>query len=201
MAKLTKESVVAEALDLLDEVGLDDVTTRRLADRLGVKQPSLYWHFQNKEELLHAMAAAAMAPHANAPLPVVGEDWREWFLENYRSFRRTLLAHRDGARLHAGSTPTETDFGRAVRKLEFLIDSGVSRQDAQAALLASSHFTVGFVLEEQAASDTEEPQDESPGPQPPDADTAFDAGLGLLLDGLAHRAPRSADSSSRRPSG
>ncbi|MFJ3588946.1 TetR family transcriptional regulator, partial [Streptomyces sp. NPDC090133] len=79
---------------------------RRLAKRLGVEQPSLYYHFKTRKDLLAAMAGAAMAPHAHAPLPKPEDDWRGWFLDNSRSFRRTLLMRRDGARLHAGSTPT-----------------------------------------------------------------------------------------------
>ena len=49
--KMNRESVVGAALDLLDEVGLDAVSTRRLAKRLGVEQRSLYYHFRNKKEL------------------------------------------------------------------------------------------------------------------------------------------------------
>ncbi|MFE2442743.1 TetR family transcriptional regulator, partial [Streptomyces sp. NPDC059426] len=88
---MNRETVIAEALGLLDEVGLDAVSTRRLAKRLGVEQPSLYWYFRTKRELLAAMAEAAMAPHATAPLPTPDDDWRAWFLDNTRSFRRTLL--------------------------------------------------------------------------------------------------------------
>jgi TetR/AcrR family tetracycline transcriptional repressor len=86
---VNRETVVAEALDLLDEVGLDAVSTRALAKRLGVEQPSLYWHFRKTEDLLSAMAQSAMAPHVTAPLPTADGDWHEWFLENSRSFRRT----------------------------------------------------------------------------------------------------------------
>jgi TetR/AcrR family tetracycline transcriptional repressor len=43
-------------LDVLDEVGIDGLTVRLLAGRLGVKSPALYWHLRNKQELLDAMA-------------------------------------------------------------------------------------------------------------------------------------------------
>ena len=180
MAKLSRETVVTEALDLLDEVGLDAVSTRQLATRLGVEQPSLYWHFRKKDDLLGAMAAAAMAPHATAPLPRPPEDWREWFGENYRSFRRTLLLRRDGARLHAGSVPGESDLARALQKLEFLVASGVPEADARMAMLAAGRYTVGSVLEEQA--------DDTAGHF--DQEAAFEAGLALIVDGLARRTER-----------
>lgn len=187
MTKTNRESVIAEALDLLDEVGLDAVTTRQLAKRLGVEQPSLYYHFRTKKALLGAMAEAAMAPHATAPLPTPGDDWRDWFRENTHSFRRTLLMRRDGARLHAGSTPT-ADLDRIARKMDFLVASGVPEQDAQMAMLAASRFTVGSVLEEQAAADPGGTAHQQADVPPIDHESAFDAGLALILDGLAHRA-------------
>lgn len=146
---MNREVVIAEALGLLDEVGLDAVSTRRLAKRLNVEQPSLYWHFHTKKDLLAAMAEAAMTPHASAPLPTPEDDWRDWFLDNTRSFRRTLLMRRDGARLHAGSTPAG-DLDRIRRKMDFLVASGVPEREAQMGMLAASRFTVGSVLEEQA---------------------------------------------------
>ncbi|MYS85534.1 TetR/AcrR family transcriptional regulator C-terminal domain-containing protein [Embleya scabrispora] len=183
---MNRETVVGEALDLLDEVGLDAVSTRRLAKRLGVEQPSLYYHFRNKKELLGAMAEAAMTPHATAPLPEPADDWREWFLENTRGFRRTLLMRRDGARLHAGSNPGAADLGRIAHKMAFLCASGVPERDAQMAMLAAGRFTVGCVLEEQADAGPGADADHPVLP-PIDHESAFEAGLALILDGLANR--------------
>ncbi|WP_436535594.1 TetR/AcrR family transcriptional regulator C-terminal domain-containing protein [Actinoplanes sp. HUAS TT8] len=187
MTKIRRETVVSEALDLLDEVGLDAVSTRQLAKRLGVEQPSLYWHFRTKKDLLAAMAQAAMDPHADAPLPVAGDSWPDWFRENTRDFRRTLLMRRDGARLHAGSSPAG-DLDRILRKMEFLTASGVPEHDAQMAMLAASRYTVGSVLEEQA--DVGGGADLPPGVPKIDHESAFEAGLALILDGLAHRSRR-----------
>ena len=186
--KLDHATVVAEALDLLDDVGLSAVSTRALARRLGIEQPSLYWHFRKKDDLLAAMAEAAMAPHARAPLPTPEDDWREWFLENTRSFRRTLLLRRDGARLHAGSSPGGADRGRIGHKMAFLLASGVPERPGRRAMLAASRFTVGSVLEEQAEpapADGADGAAEVPGM---DHASAFEAGLGLILSGLQQQA-------------
>jgi AcrR family transcriptional regulator len=183
VAKLERTTVIAEALDLMDEVGLDAVSTRKLANRLNVEQPSLYWHFRNKGELLAAMAGAAMAPHAAKPLPTPTDDWRAWFLENNRSFRRTLLLRRDGARLHAGFVPS-ADLDRLRRKMEFLITSGLPERDAQMAMLTSSRFTVGSVLEEQADPVTDDPDADFP---LLDHESVFEAGMALIIDGVALR--------------
>ncbi|HGV0115870.1 TPA: TetR family transcriptional regulator, partial [Citrobacter freundii] len=51
MIKLQPNTVIRVALDLLNEVGVEALTTRKLAKRLGVQQPALYWHFRNKRAL------------------------------------------------------------------------------------------------------------------------------------------------------
>ena len=188
MVRLNRATVVAEALDLLDEVGLDQLSTRALAQRLGIKQPSLYSHFKNKDELMSAMAEAAMAPHARFPLPKPSDDWREWFRGNTQSFRRTLLLRRDGARLHAGSRPAGVGLERTKAKVDFLVGAGLPRHAAEMAMLAASRFTVGSVLEQQADQQAQaSPTDGRPSAemQEIDHDQAFQAGLDLIIQGLA----------------
>ena len=60
MNKLQREAVIRTALELLNDVGMEGLTTRRLAERLGVQQPALYWHFKNKRALLDALAEAML---------------------------------------------------------------------------------------------------------------------------------------------
>jgi len=127
-----------------------------------------------------------MTPHATAPLPEPADDWRDWFLENTRSFRRTLLMRRDGARLHAGSSPEVADLARIAHKMAFLLASGVPERDAQMAMLAAGRFTVGCVLEEQADAGLGDGADHSVLPLI-DHESAFEAGLALIVDGLENR--------------
>src|ERR1700749_4776293 len=103
--RLNRDDVLYAALALLNEVGIDALSTRKLAERLGVQSPTLYWHFKSKGALLDVMSAAVMA-HSRAPsVPRPGEPWQDWLHADGRSFRKALLAHRDGARLHAGTRP------------------------------------------------------------------------------------------------
>src|SRR6266852_5169839 len=94
--KLDRAQVVRAALALLDEVGLDDLTMRRLADRLGIKAASLYRHVRDKDELL-----ALLADEISGEVPMVESrgSWKDQLVEMGRNTRRGLLAHRDGARL------------------------------------------------------------------------------------------------------
>jgi len=73
---MDRETIVAAALALLDEVGLDGLTTRRLAAELDVKSPALYWHFRNKQELVDEMARAIQTSgHLRAPASRGATGW------------------------------------------------------------------------------------------------------------------------------
>lgn len=63
MARLNRESVIDAALELLNETGIDGLTTRKLAQKLGIEQPTLYWHVKNKRALLDALAVEILARH------------------------------------------------------------------------------------------------------------------------------------------
>ena len=93
---------------------------------------------------------------------------------------------RDGARLHAGSSPEAADLDRIAHKMAFLLASGVPERDAQMAMLAAGRFTVGCVLEEQADAGPGIGADHPVVP-PIDHESAFEAGLDLILNGLANR--------------
>src|ERR671930_1356930 len=71
---VTREQVVREALALLDAVGFDGLTMRRLAERLGVQAASLYNHIRDKHELL-ALLADTICGEVRAPDP--HRPWRE----------------------------------------------------------------------------------------------------------------------------
>lgn len=200
MARLTRTSVIDAALDLLSSEGLDAVTTRRLAQRLGVESPALYWHFKDKPSLLHEMAMTVMNRHHTSP-PPDHDDWLGWFADNARSFRRALLVSRDGARLHAGTIPDLEGRTRVAPKVAYLVRHGLTEAQAGMALYAASQYTLGCVLEEQARH----PHDEfhtakfetGPGSEEVLAlgthlqgnvaqwsEAAFEFGLQLLVDGL-----------------
>src|SRR5574344_2345422 len=157
MNKLQREAVIRTALELLNDVGMEGLTTRRLAERLGVQQPALYWHFKNKRALLDALAEAMLTINHTHSTPRDDDDWRSFLKGNACSFRRALLAYRDGARIHAGTRPAAPQMEKADAQLRFLCDAGFSAGDATYALMAISYFTVGAVLEQQASeADAEE---------------------------------------------
>lgn len=200
--------IVRAALELLDEVGLDKLSTRRLAERLGVQSPALYWHFRDKPELLDLMAQELLRPAMpQAAVPLDGDlraAWREQALVMARERRRLLLSRRDGARLIAGTRPGPDAADAAEAGLTELVRAGMDPATALHSLIAISHFVTGFVLEEQAAATREVVvRNDSPGTEhpllfaalatggPPESDRAFEYGVQALIDGLARQVPGS----------
>ena len=149
---LTRESIIAAALSLLDEVGYEGLTTRRLAQELSVRSPALYWHFRSKRELSDALALAMVSPH-DWPGPDTAElGPPEWLAARAHAFREALLAHRDGAVIHAGTSPNAELLPGLDEQIAALVAYGFSPEGALSTLQAVSRYTVGWVLEEQAAA-------------------------------------------------
>ena len=181
--RLERPMVVRAALELLNEAGLDGLTTRRLADALGVQGPALYWHFKNKQELIDEMSRALLSESYGPLRP--GQDWADWLIEGARRLRRSMLAYRDSARLIAGYRPTGPH-GRMEPEAFFgpLREAGFAWPDAAWAAITTAQFTFGFTMDEQAAAD----RDPSPEKRL-DPDQGFEFGIQTIITGLkAHLA-------------
>lgn len=148
---LDRQRIVTEAVALLDEGGLEGVTLRKLAARLGVQQPTLYWHFSNKAALITAIAEAILAegfPELTPPRP--DEPWQDWLIELAQRLRRALLAHPDGARIVSLSQLSLKMAAISELAMSSLVAHGVPLRRARMIVLTMQHHTVGYVLEEQA---------------------------------------------------
>lgn len=149
--KLDTSAIVAEALLLVDERGLDGLTMRALAQRLGVQASALYWHVGSREELVTAMAATFYQKALQAT-PASG-DWREWLFAFASVFRRSLLEHRDSARLCALARPdpdsTDADNARLSAPLEAM---GLTRRHALTCIASVIALSLGWAVYEQSST-------------------------------------------------
>lgn len=192
-ARLTRQTMIDAALRLLDEVGLDGLTVRRLAAEFGVQSPALYWHIRTKQDLLDGMADAIVQAAGMGP-PKPGEHWQEWLARRARAYRASLLAHRDGARVVAGATALSPETVRMFEaELAAMTGCGFTPVLAVRTISTLTHYITGFVLQEQAARPTGRPVEEPAptlmaalraGGSPLGAD-AFEHGLRAIINGTA----------------
>jgi TetR/AcrR family tetracycline transcriptional repressor len=150
--KVNREIVVQTGLKLLHEVGLEQLTLRRLAKELKIQAPTLYWHFKSKEALMDAVATLVLAEGAPGLVPSKSaSDWKTWVKAFGIGLRQTLLKYRDGARVVAGSRLTDTVFMETTELIgDRLVEAGFSVRKAVVLLSTVYTFTVSFVIEEQA---------------------------------------------------
>ena len=99
-ARAREAIVVARAI--LEEEGLDGLTMRALAARLGIKAPSLYAHFRDKRDIENALIAEGLLEQAEAqeaatddedPIFTLWMGYRRWCVANPALHR--LIASRD----------------------------------------------------------------------------------------------------------
>ena len=150
MKGLSREVLIETGLRLLDEVGLDGLTVRRLASELGVQSPALYWHIRTKQELLDGMADAIIQGAGMGP-PRAGESWPEWLRRRARGYRRSLLAHRDGARVVASARRMPGAIGEFEGELSAMVALGFTPVLALRTITALGNYLNGYVLQEQAS--------------------------------------------------
>jgi TetR/AcrR family tetracycline transcriptional repressor len=146
---LRRADVVAAALDLLDEEGLDGLTMRRLGASLNVQGGALYRHFPSKEALLDAMAEQLMSG-VSGPLPA-HLPWIEQLAALAGRVHEALLSRRDGARVVAGTyVAAPNTMGAGARAIEVLCDVGFPPDEAGWITFACFYYVLGHTIEEQA---------------------------------------------------
>jgi TetR/AcrR family tetracycline transcriptional repressor len=151
---LRREAFVSEAIKLLDESGLNDFSARKVAIRLDVQAPAVYWHFKNREALVDAMAEAILQERFSNFTPRVSDEpWQEWLAKTMRELRRAMLAHTDGARVVAGAhLYSAATLGKISDiSMQSLCEAGIDLLDARQIVMTAMHYTFGQTIEEQSS--------------------------------------------------
>jgi len=103
---LTRERILRTAVEIADAGGVDSISMRRIAERLGVVPMALYKHVAGKDELLDGMIDVVVSEVDPA---VEGVDWKTAMRDRILSARRVLLRHRWASRvIEARGEPTPT---------------------------------------------------------------------------------------------
>jgi len=161
--KINRDMAAQAALKLLNQIGLEQLTLRRLGSELNVQATAIYWHFKSKQELLNEMATIVMVENAAKLLPRKrSSDWKVWAFTYGEGLRKTLLAYRDGARMVSGTRWTSTDPLKPTERIAAqMVAAGFSLRAAVVLLSTIYNYTLSFVMEEQAVFPT--PGERSPG--------------------------------------
>lgn len=118
-----RRSLIEEGLRLIAEVGIEAVSLRQLAERVGVSTPALYHHFRSKDALLGALGEAAIAEFEAAMADAMlaanrdGDDALTHYVLSYVRFARASPARYEllfGRRIW--SSPAAHEFQKRARQ-------------------------------------------------------------------------------------
>lgn len=196
---------MAEALMLLNEVGYNGLTLRKLADRLHVKAAALYWHFENKQDLIDSMATT-MLLHSFEQTRPPSQNWRDLLDWVAHTNYQTLTSHRDGVQILVHANMSQTSMMDGLEALvRGLTEQGFSGEHAMASFFSIIRYTIGCVFEEQADPRKTDPRAERVHPVQRDPERypymnkaiapiiskrrenpqfMFELGLNIILDGI-----------------
>jgi TetR/AcrR family tetracycline transcriptional repressor len=151
--------ITSAALDVLDDVGLDKLSMRLVAERLGVQVGGLYYYVASRAALLRAVADelcdralsefAAAAPAPASPAPPA--TWAAAALDLCCCVRAVLNRHRDSARVLAAS-PLNGSLSALtlMDRLIAILEAGIAADLASLAADTLMAYVTGFVLQEQS---------------------------------------------------
>jgi TetR/AcrR family transcriptional regulator, tetracycline repressor protein len=172
--------IVDAAWALVEQDGVDALTTRTLATALGVKSPALYWHVPSMTAL-HSLMVERMLTESIRN-PARGEAWQHWLHDVGVAQRCNFLSHRDSGRIIAIAPPTEVTRNQVMPMLMApLVEAGFAPEDAVAAAGTFASFLLGWVIYEQSAEASTYIASMV------DLATAFEFGLTALIGGLDQR--------------
>jgi AcrR family transcriptional regulator len=198
------------ALKLVDEVGVQALTLRMLADALDSGTATLYRHFAGKDELLAHVADRVLG---EVPVPTEvpdGLSWREAVERGADAFYRTVRRHPNVLPLLVAQVPVGPHgLVNRERTLSLLLSYGFPVELAARALTAIGHYVIGFAIQQHGPG-APRPEDEvllrdyyrslDPATYPATTAAAADLtgvqleeefrfGLGLVFDGLEKARP------------
>ncbi|MBE1205866.1 TetR/AcrR family transcriptional regulator [Aminobacter carboxidus] len=200
---LSLERIVVTAVELLDAQGIDGLTMRRLAERLGSGVMSLYWHVDNKEDVFD-LALDKVLEYRGAPEATEPQEWRAEVIHVLEDWRTSMLRHPWSASLLPRRALGPNILGRLELLSRTLSEAGVADADLNVAIWSLWNHVMGSTITrasfELSDDDKAAAQQRLTGLSEryptiersrllldSDWDGTFRQGLDFLLDGLAPR--------------
>jgi AcrR family transcriptional regulator len=143
---LSRDRVLKAAIGLADVGGIEALSMRKLAQKLGVEAMSLYNHVANKDEIVDGMLELVAQ---EIELPADGADWKAAVRSSAVSAHEAFRRHRWAAGLwmtRGGVSPTRLRYGDSV--LRTFREAGFSEDLTYHAFHTFQAHVVGYTMQE-----------------------------------------------------
>jgi AcrR family transcriptional regulator len=153
---LTKEKIVAAAIEQIDRNGVMGFSLRDVARSLGVYPAAVYWHVATRDDLLASVVETTMADVA----PETGKvPWQDWFRDLFSRCREVMRRHPNVAQLVGGQLVANASLSPRMidRILSVLIAAGCHESRIVEMYNVVIATMVGFSTLEFASMPTDDP--------------------------------------------
>ena len=188
-APLSRERIATAALKLIDENGLEELSTRRLGAALGCEAMAIYNHFASKDAVLDAVVDSLFP---EIIIPASGHGWEARVLGFASSYR--ALAHKHPKAFPLLATRRVRARARDVieRIRAALLEEGFAPKAAAEIFRVVANYCNGSILDELSGAFPAACPEDHPSIAkvqehlaPEHYDAMFDKGLRLLLAGFS----------------
>ena len=125
--QISEDKILEASWELLGEEGIEKFSLRRLATRLDIQAPSLYWYFKSKQDLYQRLA--------NQVSKIILEefysdgDWKQQMTELAAVIRRVLRRYPCSTQMMMMTLPNEPDIIRFTNRMLLCVESTPLEQD------------------------------------------------------------------------
>ncbi|MFS0838684.1 TetR/AcrR family transcriptional regulator [Paenibacillus sp. 1P03SA] len=144
--QISEVKILEASWEILAEEGIEKFSMRRLADRLGIQAPSLYWYFKNKQNLYQRLA--------NHVSKMILEEfhsdgnWKEQLTELAVTVRNVLSRYPCSTQLMMMTLPHEPDIIRFTNRMLLCVESTPLEQEQKMQVVTTLvNYVFYFVLD------------------------------------------------------
>ncbi|MEK4460190.1 TetR/AcrR family transcriptional regulator [Paenibacillus sp. FSL R10-2748] len=145
--QISEDKILEISWELLGEEGIEKFSMRRLADRLGIQAPSLYWYFKSKQNLYQRLTNQVSKTileefHSEG-------DWKEQLTGLAVTMRSVLYRYPCSTQLMMMTLPHEPDIIRFTNRMLLCVESAPLEQEQKLQVVTTLvNYVSYFVLDD-----------------------------------------------------
>lgn len=144
--QITEDKILEASWALLGEEDIEKFSMRRLADRLGIQAPSLYWYFKSKQDIFQRLANQ-ISRMIVEEFQAEG-DWKTQLEGLAITIRNVLRRYPCSTQLMMMTLPHEPDMVRFTNRMLLCVEqTPLRREQKLQAVLALTNYVFNFVLD------------------------------------------------------
>lgn len=145
--QISEDKILEASWAILGEEGIEKLSMRKLAERLGIQAPSLYWYFKSKQDLYQRLAND-IARIILSELKSEG-DWKEQLYDFAVTTKNVLKRYPCSTQIMMMTLPNEPNLIRFTnRLLQCVEDTSLTEEQKIQVVTTTLNYVYFFVLDD-----------------------------------------------------